>query len=451
MPASPFARSCLYFFLLALPAVAAAADVKVAGRERIESRTLANGMKLIVWPDNDIPNIVIYNWVRVGSRNEAPGITGLAHFFEHMMFNGTSRRAPGEFDRVMEANGGANNAYTTDDVTVYQDWIPRGTLETVFDLESDRLAHLSFDPKVVESERNVVYSERRLRVEDNTTGQLAEQVQATAFAAHPYHFPTIGWPSDIKGWQIDDLKNFFRTYYAPNNCTMVVVGDVSAAQVFDLANKYFEPIASQPPPQPIRTIEPEQLGEKRVTLQTEAQTPLLQFAYKAPAAGDARGPALDLLLAVLTDGDASRLHRALVERSKVAIDVSGYWQEGFDPGLLWFFLTLPSGADVAAAEAAFDGELSKVVSEGVSDEELRRAKNMALSGFWQGMATINGKARLLGQFEVMHGGYDKLFAAPADYERVTAAQLRELAAELFDARRRTVGVLQATQAQKEPT
>ena len=194
---------------------------------RCSTTTLANGMKVIVWTDRDIPNIALYNWVRVGSRNEVPGITGLAHFFEHMMFNGTAKRTPGEFDRLMEAQGGSNNAFTSDDVTVYQDWIPRTALDLVFDLEADRLANLSFDPKVIESERGVVYSERRLRTEDSNDGFLAEQVQATAFVAHPYQFPTVGWPADIQGWKIEDLQKFFKTNYAPNNCTLILVGDLS--------------------------------------------------------------------------------------------------------------------------------------------------------------------------------------------------------------------------------
>ena len=178
----------------------------VPGMEQVRATTLANGMKVIVWTDRDIPNIALYNWVRVGSRNEVPGITGLAHFFEHMMFNGTARRQPGDFDKLMEAQGGANNASTSNDVTVYQDWFPREALELAFDLESDRIANLAFDPQVIESERGVVASERRLSVDDDNRGYLAEQVQAAAFVAHPYRFPTIGWPSDIQSWRLGDLQ-----------------------------------------------------------------------------------------------------------------------------------------------------------------------------------------------------------------------------------------------------
>ncbi|HET9864864.1 MAG TPA: pitrilysin family protein, partial [Steroidobacteraceae bacterium] len=348
---------------------------RVPGADQVRTTTLSNGMKVIVWTDRDIPNVALYNWVRVGSRNEVPGITGLAHFFEHMMFNGTSRRQPGEFDRLMEAQGGSNNAFTTENVTVYQDWIPSSALDLVFDLEADRLANLSFDPQVVESERGVVYSERRLSVEDNNPGFLVEQVQATAFVAHPYQIPTIGWPSDIQGWKIEDLQKFFKTHYAPNNCTLVLVGDLSAEQGFALAKKYLEPIPRQEPPPPVRTVEPEQLGEKRVLVERNASTPLLYVAYKSPAANDPRGPAINLLMSVLTEGDSSRLHRLLVEEKKLAIDVGGVFQEGFDPGLTWLQLTLPEGGDLAEAERVLDDALAQVVAEGVTDAELARAKN----------------------------------------------------------------------------
>src|SRR5688572_526121 len=292
-----------------LASVPVATFGQVPGADQVRSVTLANGMQIIVWPDRDIPNVALYNWVRVGSRNEVPGITGLAHFFEHMMFNGTSKRAPGEFDQVLEANGARNNAFTSDDVTVYQDWFPRSALETVFDLEADRLRNLAFDPKVVESERDVVHSERRLRVDDSHQGRLTEQVQATAFLAHPYGIPTIGWPADILSWSIEDLKSFYATYYAPNNCTLVIVGDVEPDQVIALARKYFEPIPAHEPPKPVKTTEPEQLGERRVVVNAEAQTPLVQFAYHGISGADPRRPALDLLTRILTDGDASRLHR----------------------------------------------------------------------------------------------------------------------------------------------
>ena len=435
-------RFASFFRSLGSPSGAAeAARATVPGRDAVRATTLANGMKVIVWPVHDIPNVALYNWVRAGSRNEAPGITGLAHFFEHMMFNGTTRRQQGEFDRLMEAQGGANNAFTSDDVTVYQDWFPHGALELVFELESDRVANLAFVPTVIESERGVVSSERRLRVEDNNPGFLGEQVQAAAFVAHPYRFPTIGWPADIKAWQRSDLQAFFKTYYAPNNLTLVLAGDLVPEKVFELARRYFEPIPRQAAPSPVTEREPEQLEERTLVIRRKAQTPLLQYAYKAPAAADPRAPAVNLLLSILVDGDASRLHRSLVEDQQVAIEVSGHWQEGFDPGLLWLYLTLPEGSDPDEVRGLLDAELADVAEHGVTAAELSRAKNLNAAGFWKKLATIDGKAQLLGEYEIFHGDWAKLFDAPAQFEKVTLEDIHAVAREILAKRRRTVGVL----------
>jgi zinc protease len=432
-------------WVLALIPLALSFDLRAAtpamDARTVTSATLKNGMTVIVWPNHDIPNVALYNFVHVGSRNETAGHTGLAHFFEHMMFNGTSRRAQGEFDRVMEAQGGSNNAYTSEDVTVYQDWFPHSALETVFDLEADRLQNLAFVPEVVESERKVVYSERRLRVEDDNETHLAEQVQATAFLAHPYGIPVIGWPSDIQSWTLDDLKQFFKTHYAPNNCTLVIVGDVRADEVFNLARRYFEPIAAQPPFEALRTHEPQQEGERRVTLNLPAQTPLLQFAYHGLNASDPDMPALELLLRILSDGESSRLHQSLVEQQKLAISVSGDVMRGFDPGLVWFSLALPADADLTHAEQAFDVELKRVIDTGITTKELNKARNLVLSEFWQQLATIDGKAGALGHYAVFEGDYRKLFAMPDIYAKVTQSQVQAVATKLLQQHNRTVGVL----------
>src|ERR1035437_6551351 len=193
----------------------------------VRTQTLANGMKVIVQEDHAIPNVAMYFFYKVGSRNEHPGATGVSHFFEHMMFNGAKKYGPKEFDRTMEMNGGSNNAYTSNDVTVYTDWFPSSALELMFDMEADRIRDLSFDPKMIESERGVVYSERRLSVDNSNPGALRELAAATAYVAHPYHWPVVGWPSDIEAWNMDDLQAHYKMGYAPNNCVMVIVGDVT--------------------------------------------------------------------------------------------------------------------------------------------------------------------------------------------------------------------------------
>jgi zinc protease len=434
---------------LAAPAIAPASRSFAAAASAVRTMTLPNGLQIIVWPDHNIPNVALYNYVHAGSRNEGTGTTGLAHFFEHMMFNGTAKHPQGDFDRLMERQGASNNAYTSQDVTVYQDWFPASALELVFELESDRLANLALLPEAVENERKVVYSERRLRVEDSNAALLEEQVQATAFLAHPYRIPTIGWPSDIQSWTLADLQHFFQRYYAPNNCTLVLVGAVDPEQVFALAQKYFAPAPAREPPPPMRTREPEQRGERRLVLERPGQNPLALYAYHAISAADPMEPALNILQTILVGGHASRLNRALVEEQKLAVAIGGGWPEGFDANLFVIHATLPEGGSVDAFERALDAELERIVQGGVTDEELRRAKNLTAADFWRGVATIDGKARLLGEYAVMHGDYKLLFTAPAAYERVTRADVAAIARQVFNADKRTVGVL-APQGGEEP-
>lgn len=424
---------------LLLSAVPLAATA--AAPDEIAERTLSNGLKIVVWPDHDIPNVAQYTWFNVGGRNEYPGITGLAHYFEHMMFNGTKNLAPGEFDRIMEASGGANNAYTSQDVTVYQDWYPVSALETVFRLEADRMANLDFDPEVVESERGVVYSERRTSVDNNNFRALMEQVQATAFVAHPYQFPVIGWPSDIENWTMQDLQSFYRTYYAPNNATMFIVGDVEPEHVFALAERYFGGIPRQPEAEPVTTVEPAQQGERRIVLRRPAQTPIVQMAWHTPAADAQIMPALEVLVTLLASGDSSRLHQVLVEQTGMAIQAGGFIHQGFDPGLTWIYAVLPAGGEPAKVEQEIANILDRVATVGISEQELSKAKNILVANFWRGMSTISGKAQALGAYETFHGGYRKLFAAPDQWEAVTAEQVQQAATRFFRKDNRTVGVL----------
>ena len=415
----------------------------------IRAHVLANGLSLLVWPNHNIPSVALQNWVRVGSRNEHEGGTGLAHFFEHMMFNGTSRHARGEFDRLMEATGASNNAFTTQDVTVYQDWFPASALELVFELESDRIAHLAFDPEVVENERKVVYSERRLRVDDSNAALLDEQVQARAFRLHPYRIPTIGWPADIESWRLEDLQQFYRTYYAPNNCTLIVVGAVEPERVFALAEQYFGAIPRGLAPPAVEAVEPAQRVERRVVLERPGQNPLLQLAYHAISARDPRQPALNLLQTILVGGDASRLHRSLVEEQRLAVAIGGGWSEGFDPNLFVLHATLPAEGSLDALQTALDTELDALLRDGVTEVELRRAKNLAASDFWRSVATLDGKARLLGEYAVLHGDHRLLFSAPERTERVTRAEALAVARAVFAPERRTIGRLEP-QTQPEP-
>lgn len=416
----------------------------------IRTLTLDNGLKIIVWPDNDIPNVAMYTFVRAGSRNEYPGITGLSHFFEHMMFLGTSNLEPGEFDRIMEGAGGANNAYASEDVTVYTNWFPRSALRTVFEIEADRFQNLETYADTVASEREVVASERRSSIDNDNFGKLYEQVWATAFIAHPYQFPVLGWPSDIKSWTEQDLQNFYRTYYAPNNRVVVIVGDVTPREVFSLADIHFAPEPAQRAAPKVRTVEPEQQGARRIVVESAAQAPLLHLAFHGGRAQDPGTLRMNLLLNILVGGDSSRLHRLLVEDEQLALEVGAYQLEGFDPGLTYFYLTLPAGADPAVVERRLLEELRRVVTEGVSEQELSKARNIMLAEFWRDLATIDGKAAAIGNFEVFHGSYEKLFELPATIEAVTPAQLQETAARVFRVANLTVGTLVPAATEEAP-
>jgi zinc protease len=407
----------------------------------VQSATLQNGMKILVEEDHNIPNVAMYFFFRIGSRNEHPGTTGLSHFFEHMMFNGAKKYGPKQFDNQMERNGGNNNAYTSQDTTVYTDWFPSSALELMMDMEADRIRDLSFDPQIVESERGVVYSERRLSVDNSNFGVLFEQLRAAAFTAHPYHWPVIGWPSDIESWTMDDLKAHFRMGYAPNNCVAVVVGDVSLAEVLRLAKKYLEPIPRQEPPPPVRTKEPEQLGERRVTVRKAAQLPIEFVSYHTPETKHPDDAPLDLMEAVLTHGESSRLYSRLVDKEQLVLNVTAFRQNSLDPNLLLFTLSPRTGIEPARAEKALLEELDRLRKDPISDQELRKAKNQLLADHYRELKTIAGRANLLGIYEVYYGDYRKLFTVEQTYEAVTATDVQRVARQYLGEKNRTIATL----------
>jgi zinc protease len=414
----------------------------------VATRTLKNGMKVLVQTDHNIPNIALYIFYRIGSRNERPGTTGISHFFEHMMFNGAKKYGPGELDKVMEANGGSNNAYTTRDVTVYQDWFPRSALPLIYDIESDRIRDLSFDPAKIKSEREVVASERRLSVDNENSGVLDEQLWATSFIAHPYQWPVVGWMSDIEHWTMADLKHHFEMGYAPNNATMVVVGDVSAEEIFKLCETYIEPIPTHDPPPPVTTIEPEQMGERRLVVHKPAQLPLLMLGYHIPQTNNADFYALNVLRTILFQGESSRMYQRLVDKDQIALDVQSQAEPAFDPTMLEVVAQPKQGIDPQQCEKAIYEELDRAANTPVSDKELEKAKNIRLVEFYRQMRTINGRANTIGTYEVFFGDYNKLFDAAKNYSAVSKEDILRVAKAYFGANNRTVAALLPEEAQK---
>ncbi|MBC7925923.1 MAG: insulinase family protein [Bryobacteraceae bacterium] len=425
------------------PAAPSLCFLLAAGMHAAEptSFSLDNGMKVIVEEDHDIPNVAMYLFYRIGSRNERPGITGISHFFEHMMFNGAAKFGPKQFDIQMERAGGRNNAYTSTDLTVYQDWFPRTALKLMFDMEADRIRNLSLDPKIVESERGVVASERQTSVDNSNYGLLSEQLSAAAYTAHPYGWPVVGWASDIRAWTIDDLKEHFRVGYAPNNCTLVIVGDVTVSEVKALATEFLQPIPRQEPPQQVRTVEPEQRGERRVSIVKAAQLPLVLIGYHVGNSTHPDMVPLEVLGAVLSDGQSSRLYRRLVDKDQLALSASQFLRQRMDPGQIVFSLSPRAGVDPADAEKALYEEIEKLRATEVPADELRKAKNLLLTELYRERKTISGRANLLGSYDIFKGDFRKLYTAGESIEAVTASDLMRVAKQYLVARNRTVATL----------
>ncbi len=413
------------------------------GADDVKTFTLKNGMKFLVLEDNSIPNANMYLFYKVGSRNEYPGITGLSHFFEHMMFNGSKKFGPKMFDQTMEFNGGANNAYTTQNVTVYTDWFPVNAMETIFDLESDRISSLSIDPKMVESERGVVLSERSTGLENSPWNMLSDALNAAAFQEHPYHWTVIGYESDIKNWTKEDLEKYFRTYYAPNNCVVVVSGNVKVDEVKRLAEKYMASIPANDPPKPVHLIEPPQTGERRVTVQKEVTTPYLMIGYHTPEAKHKDFYSLSILSSILSSGNSSRLYSALVDKKQLATMIASDFSESFDPNLFQIYGLAAAGVKESDLEAAVYEEIEKIKKDGITSLELQKIKNQKLMEFYSQIETINGKSNNIGTYEVFFGDYRKMFDAPAEYSKVTAEDVKRVANEYFKKSNRTVGILKA--------
>jgi zinc protease len=428
-------QALLFVLLLSLPLAAGLRP------EDITVHKLDNGLKVVLLEDHDIPNIAYYTFFRVGSRNERPGLTGVSHFIEHMMFNGTQANGPGQFDRIMEANGGANNAFTSEDMTGYTNWYPAAALEKMIALDADRMQGLIFDPQVLESERGVIASERRMAVENNNENLLAETVRATAIMAHPYHWDVIGWMSDILGWKRDEIIAYYRTFYSPNNAVIIVVGDFQAKKIIELIRKYYAAIPRGLAPPAVLTVEPQQLGPRRVLVRKTAQTPSFIQVYHAPAATDPDFPGMDVLGMALLQGESSRLYQRLVARDQLALDVSGGIGKSLDPLLFTITVKPRPGIEPGLIEKAVEEELDRIKKESIAEKELQKALNSVRMDFYNPLMTIAGKAYKLGESEIYYGGYEHIFKAMDPYKAVTLNKIRELAAKYFSENNKTVGVL----------
>lgn len=404
----------------------------------VVERKLDNGLRVLLLRDASVPTISYYTFFDVGSRNEQPGITGISHLFEHMMFNGSEKFGPKEFDRQLESRGGYSNAYTSSDVTAYHDDFDRSALELVIDLESDRMRALRITDEMLASEREVVKEERRFRVDNDIGGMLDEQLDALAYLAHPYRWPVIGWMGDIERISREDCEAYFRTYYAPNNAIVVAVGDLDVEQTFALIEKYYRDIPSGPPAPEVPAYEPEQKGERRGVVHFPAQSPAVALGYRTVEATHADAAALDVIQAVLSIGEGSRLRRELVRRKEVVTSVVAWFEWRRDPGLFKVSMSLPPEGDVPAAVAALDEEIARLRDEPLGEAELDRAKNILRGQFLRAFGTNNGRAHTIGEHELLFGKWTAFFDTLDNYGKVTAQDVQRVARTYLVPQQRTL-------------
>jgi zinc protease len=411
--------------------------------------TLPNGLQVLIQESHTAPVATFWLWYRVGSRNESPGVTGISHWVEHLLFKGTQSYPAGTLVRLIDRLGGRWNAFTWKDYTAYFEVLPADRIETAVRLEADRMQHTIFDPEVVASERTVIISERE-GAENFPSYYLREEVDALAFKVHPYRQPVIGWKGDLRAITRDDLYRHYRTYYHPGNAIAVAVGAFDAATMAAMIETAFGPIPAGDPPPPIRPVEPEQTGERRVVLRRPGgATAYLHMAYHAPAASHPDLPALLVLDGILSGfkgvvpfdggggGRSSRLHRALVDGG-LATEVGSGLVPSADPTVFRILATVRSGVEVAAVEAAVDAEVVRLQEEPLPHAELDKVKRQALAQFVYLRDGVSRRAVALGSFAAVDR--PQTLAAVADgVGRVTADDVARVARAYLMAARRTVG------------
>jgi zinc protease len=408
------------------------------GARAVRLYRLDNGLQLILYVDSTAPVFAYQTWFAVGSRHEREGTTGIAHLFEHLMFNQTENLPPGEFDRRLEAVGGETNAATWVDWTYYRDSLPEEHLALAVSLEAERMSHLILGDEQVESEREVVANERRFRVEDDVDGFLAEELYKLAFTRHPYHWPTIGWMKDIHAITIADCRAFYRTYYSPNNATLVVVGAVDEARLCDEVERAYGGIASQALPPEEKVVEPEQTAERRAHFVKPVAADKLRIGYKAPAFVDDDYAALEVASEILFGGNSSRLHRTLIAETEIAASAHATVAPFRDPGLYEISVGLQRDHQASAAERLVDEEIVRLQAEPLRPDELQTAKTRLETRFWRELRPQSGKAEALGHYHTTAGDYRRLFGVADAYRRVTEEDVARVARHYLRRERRTV-------------
>lgn len=417
--------------------------VSVAGELNfsIERYELDNGLMVLLMEDHSCPTVTVQAWYRCGSKNERSGITGISHLFEHMMFKGTEKYPREEFDRLVLGNGGINNAWTSFDNTTFYEVMPTDKVEIAIDLESDRSRNLKINEENLASERNVVINERLNRYDNSPFGGLYEQLFNHAFVAHPYHWLPIGFMSDIRNITLNDCLEYYRTHYAPNNCFLIIAGDIKPGEIMELVKKHYGPIKAEKPPPPVKTIEPKQAGEKRIYYHKLAQLPAFIAGYKIPEGKSHDIFPLKVAAKILFEGESSRLYHRLVYLEQKALFVEGEAGRLHHPGLFYVMAAANLGADVAEVEAAVWEEIDKLQTELISDKDLQKAKNQLESDFVMGLQSNEDRAVQVGYFEIDTDDYMSIYNEIDLIRAVTADDVMRVAKEYLIDKNRTVVIL----------
>jgi zinc protease len=398
--------------------------------------TLTNGMKVIVKEDRRAPSVVHMVWYRSGSMDEPEGVSGVAHVLEHMMFKGTKNVGPGEFNKRVAAVGGRDNAFTSKDYTAYFQQVPPDRLTEMMALEADRMQHLVLDDDAFRREIEVVKEERRLRTDDQPRALVYEQLMATAFKAHPYRRPVIGWMPDLEAMQPDDAREWYRRWYTPTNAYLVVVGDVDHRRVFRDAERHYGPITARALPARRITAEPPQQGPRQAVVRAPAELPYVTLAWHVPAlrdpAADRDAYALQVLAAILDGYDGARLTRRLVRDSGIAVSAgAGYDGSGRGPSLFYLDGVPAAGHTMDELEAALRAELQRIRDEGVNEAELARVKTQAVASRVYKRDSLMGQAMEIGYLEAAGLSWRDEERLLEGLRSVTADEVRSVAQRYF--------------------
>ncbi|MFI5294872.1 MAG: M16 family metallopeptidase [Thermodesulfovibrionales bacterium] len=420
-----------------------------AGAVNVKEYTLENGLKVLIVEDHKAPTATFQIWYRVGSVNEKIGKTGLSHLLEHMMFKGTSKYGPKTFSQTIQRGGGTDNAFTTREYTAYFELLASDRIGLPIEMEADRMKNLALTPASVMSELAVVMEERRMRYEDDLQNLVHEEVLAAAFKNHPYRWPVIGWMSDLKTLDPEDLIAHYKTYYAPNNAVAIVVGDVDPADILSKIRESFGKVRRVPAIKEARAGEDVQYGEKRVYVKKEAELPYVLSAYKVPSIGEEDAFALDVLAGILSGGKSSRLYNSLVYEKQLALSAWASYEGMYrEPFLFYAGATASRGKKMEELEKALLDELEKIKKAAPSEREVQKAKNQIEASFIMEQDSMYMQARTIGTFEMI-GGWKLIDKYLEGVRKVTPEDVRHVAEKYLVSDRKTTGILMPSGEEKK--